>query len=343
MVKKMKNTVQVTVVIPTYNAVKTIKKCVLSLKKQKTSYNYQVLIVNDGSTDNTQTYVEKLIKGDSHFKLYSKANSGLSGARNFGIEHTQSELITFVDPDDFVEPNYIENLVSVYLQNDDCSLAITGYQKEDEQGNIIFKSDNNGITSMTSSEAMFQIFVTGGFEGFTWNKLYRTDIIKNNKLTFEKDTQPYEDLYFDLKYLEFCQKIVWDNTITYHYIVHDTSALHTNQPGKPFNPKIVDSIQILKSMFQLIPSDNSEAVEALKAKVCWDEISILRTIYAAPNAKKEYSETIDKIRKDNLNYRQAFLNNKILGKRDIIIYWLNWCVPSLFAWLWVKLGMHGKG
>ena len=332
-----------TIVIPTYNAEKTVEKCINSLKKQNTKFAYQVYIINDGSTDKTQNVVESAINDDKYFRVFSKDNSGLSGTRNFGLARTNTEYITFVDPDDFVNSNYVNELLTPYCADNECDLSITGYQKEDDEGNAIFQSENSGTDSFTANDAMFRIFISGGYEGFTWNKAYRTSIFKKYNLQFTKESEPYEDLYLDLKYLQHCRKIVWRNNITYHYVVHNSSAVHANRPGSVFNSTLPKKIDVLKEMLTFIPSNNTKAINALKAKICWDEMSILRTIYAAPNRNEVPKETIRELRQDNLKYRRAFLSNQILSQKDKLIYWLNWYMPSTFAWVWNTFKLHGRG
>lgn len=333
----------VTIVIPTYNAKKTVKKCLTSLKNQETNASYQVLVVNDGSTDETENIVKRVVGEDTRFTLLTKKNSGLSETRNYGVQHTTTKYITFMDPDDYVEANYIDKLIEPYLHSSTCTLSITGYQKERENGEIIFKSENTGDNTFAADDAFFKIFVAGGFEGFTWNKLYCTNIIKNNKLKFDNSTEPYEDLYFDLQYLKYCKQIVWNNVVTYHYIVHNNSAIHSDRPGNVFNFESPKKIDVLKRMIPLIPDENERALDALKSKICWDELSIFRAIYAAPNKDEVPVETIKKLRDDISKYRQPFLHNEILSKKDKVIFWLNWYCPSLFAWIWNTFNLHGRG
>lgn len=339
----MKQEPLVTIVIPTYNAEKTVEKCLASLKIQKTDILYRVLVINDGSTDGTEEIVKRVIDNDNRFVLLTKKNSGLSGTRNYGIQHTTTRYITFIDPDDYVEDDYIDKLTGPYLQDPDCTLSITGYQKERENGEIIFKSDNAGENTFSVSDAYFKIFIAGGFEGFTWNKLYCTEIIRDNNLVFDKTTEPYEDLYFDLQYLKYCQQVVWNNIVTYHYIVHDNSAIHSDRPGNRFNFDSPKKIDVLKRMIPLIPAENKRGLNALKSKICWDELSVFRAIYAAPNKSEVPVETIQKLRKDILKYRKPFLHNEILSGKDKVIFWFNWYCPSLFAWIWNTFNLHGRG
>ena len=330
-----------TVVIPTYNASKTIKKCLNSLKNQ-TSGKFQVLIINDGSTDDTVKKIQQIIDGNNKFTLINKQNSGLSNTRNYGMKFVTTKYVTFIDSDDYVEPEYVEALIKG-VEDGEYDLSIVGYQKERETGEIIFKSLDQGSGTLNKEEAFYQLFVSCGFEGYTWNKAYKVSIFQGNSLTFNKEKEPLEDLYFDLEYLKYCKKILVNNKNVYHYIVHANSVVNSSNVGKRFDKERLNSLFILRQMKELIPQQYNRALDALDAQVCWTAVSLLRGIYGAPNYKRVEKKVIKVLRCEMKMNRRAFLKNTILPKRDKVIYWLNWYCPHTFAFLWKKLGLHGNG
>ena len=98
---------KLTVIVAAYNVEKYIEKCLESLVNQ-TYKNLEILVVNDGSTDNTKQIIEKYEKKSENLKLLNKENGGLSSARNFGLQNTETEYVTFVDGDDYLELNTYE-------------------------------------------------------------------------------------------------------------------------------------------------------------------------------------------------------------------------------------------
>ena len=332
---------KITIVVPTYNAEKTIEKCLNSLKRQTLKESYQVIIINDGSTDDSVNRIKKIISTDKRFKLISKENTGLSNTRNLGIKYTDTEYVTFVDSDDFVEENYIEKLLEGY-NKENCDLSIVGYQKEREDGSIIFKSKNTKF-HMDPDLAMHEILISGGFEGYTWNKLYRTSIIKKYNLQFKKSTEPLEDLYFDFIYLKYCRKIYYSNVNVYHYIVHPSSIINSTKIGTNFNKKSLNAINILKSINEIIPYQNIRAKNAVKAKICWTAVSVIRIIYASQSQEDIEKNILIRLNAVMRKYSTIFLKNDIFPKRDKIIFMINRISPKLFAWIWNNLGLHGMG
>ena len=124
----------ITVIIPAYNAAKTIVCCVESLLSQ-TYRDWELIIIDDGSTDNTLGVCQSL--HDRRIQAYHKKNGGVSSARNYGLTYAKGEYIAFVDADDYLEPMYLEHL----NQGCDYDLSITGfcYDNEPERSNSLLE------------------------------------------------------------------------------------------------------------------------------------------------------------------------------------------------------------
>ena len=106
----------ISIIIPVYNVEIYIEQCLDSIKKQ--SYqNFEVIIVNDGSQDNTESICKKIAQSDARFKYFSKENGGVSSARNFGLDNANGHYITFIDGDDWVDPNHLEILIKSITEN----------------------------------------------------------------------------------------------------------------------------------------------------------------------------------------------------------------------------------
>ena len=125
------------IIIPVYNVEKYIEKCLLSCIKQDISYeDYEIVVVNDGSPDNSITIVERIAKDYSNIRIINQENQGLSGARNTGMKHAKGNYIWFVDSDDYIEENCLGRIVS-YL-NGDLDILQLQYRHVFEDGTPSF-------------------------------------------------------------------------------------------------------------------------------------------------------------------------------------------------------------
>lgn len=117
--------VEISVVVPVYNAGKTLERCIKSLISQSTDWLYEIILVNDGSTDDSWLLMKHLEKRDSHIVIINKENGGVSTARNAGLNIAQGRYVTFVDSDDYVSLDYLQNMRKEIL-NDGAGLVIGG-------------------------------------------------------------------------------------------------------------------------------------------------------------------------------------------------------------------------
>ena len=178
----------ITVVVSIYNVEKYLDRCIQNLMQQ-TYKDFELILVDDGSTDQCPMMCDEWAKKDSRISVYHKTNGGLSSARNCGIEHAKGEYIIFPDPDDWVEPDYLEKLLSLKREYQ-VDLSICGHYS----GNI--PSNSKAVfMEMDTHEALRQLMMPKGFHGYAWNKLYLTESIKANSFYFTKGISLVEDIY----------------------------------------------------------------------------------------------------------------------------------------------------
>lgn len=133
MAEKEQAPVLISVIVPIYNVVEWLPRCINSIRKQ-TYRNIEIILVDDGSTDNSGAMAEKFALEDKRIRVFHKENGGSSSARNLGISHAKGEYIGFIDSDDFIEPEMYERLLSVVLQ-ENLLMAQISRDEIDEQGN----------------------------------------------------------------------------------------------------------------------------------------------------------------------------------------------------------------
>ena len=171
---------KISIIVAVYNVEKYLKRSLDSILNQ--SYkNIEVIIVNDGSTDNSRNICEKYAELYSNIKVIHKENGGLSSARNIGIENATGEYIGFVDSDDYISSNMFEEMYNRIIESDsDIAISSFNYVKEGK----ILPEDNSGDTCIfTKSEAINGFFnLTCPFNySFMCNKLFKKELFKENK------------------------------------------------------------------------------------------------------------------------------------------------------------------
>lgn len=211
----MKNTVtpSVSIIVPVYNASATLCRCIDSILAQ-TFTDFELLLINDGSQDNSGAICDDYAAKDARVRVFHKENGGVSSARNLGLENAKGGWITFVDSDDWVANDYIENL----------------YIPVGTGGNLIISFAtlvyNNGELQIPSNASLlleknhFQsLFVDYNLHIYTspWGKLYNRSIIDRNKMRFCEDMHIGEDLFFLYSYMLVVEKIYLTSYSGYYY------------------------------------------------------------------------------------------------------------------------------
>lgn len=192
----------ISIVLPVYNAKSFLKKSLQSILQQ-TFLNWQLILVDDGSSDGSGELCDRLAERDERVRVIHKPNGGVSSARNAGIDAATGEYITFCDSDDYLEPDYLEMLLETAKNNSDCGhiwccfQTVTGYQKENAVPNY---SAAEAVQRYTLQDYMtlHEMWLDAG----PWNKLYRSDIIKSSDVRFPEDLSLGEDWLFNLAYID---------------------------------------------------------------------------------------------------------------------------------------------
>lgn len=185
----------ITCVVPCYNSENTIIECLRSLKQQ-TMPGFKVIVVNDGSTDNSAELINDFIRDDIRFKLYNKDNGGLSDARNFGIDKCDTNYICFLDSDDVYSIHLFEILVT-HLELQQADILMFGLKRF--TGNIIFNSRTCAeVTNLSWCEVdKIYTFISGyKFNYITQAKLFNCDFLRRNNIRFQDIS--FEDRLFFL-------------------------------------------------------------------------------------------------------------------------------------------------
>lgn len=267
----------ISIIVPIYNAEKYIQQCIESLIRQ-TYTNFEIILIDDGSTDNSPKIINQFQKQySSIIRSFTQNNSGVSAARNKGIELALGEYITFVDSDDWVDDDYLENLIS-----QKADLVISGLLLHKSTPSILSLSSQS-FRLGKNSELFFALLESRLIYG-PCNKLYRTELIQTYEIMFPKSVQYGEDRIFNYQYLKYVENISIVSKPSYHYRISEFGSLCST-----FNPQL--------AKFQLLQ---------------WRSLNNLldeRELHCAQIDKKIYTELLFDVIIDNI------MNTKQLSHR----------------------------
>lgn len=236
----------ISVIIPCYNVEKFVEECIVSVSKQKFQ-NWECLVINDGSLDKTWQIILEKTSSDPRFKVFSQENKGLSQTRNFGIENSAGKYLFFLDADDILPENCLQDFFeNIEEQNDiitGITAAFTGknFQKISKllypkEGNIVF-SNNKG--------EVFLRTVTSGLAPVAQNRLYKTDFINKNNLRFQKGIYHEDELWF-FETMYFARNVKFIDKETYLYRTDNSESITNKLSDK----NTLSHIEILKIIYE---------------------------------------------------------------------------------------------
>ncbi|WP_283109325.1 glycosyltransferase family 2 protein [Thomasclavelia spiroformis] len=296
----MKQDNLISIVVTLFNKEKYIEKCLKSIAAQSYSH-LEVLIIDDGSTDKSVLFAQRVIKNDVRFKIISKKNGGPASARNYGIDRATGDYIIFIDGDDYIDKDFVFNLIR-YKKYD---LVISGfyellkgkpYHKCYPKEKIVHKTEFRKYI-FNSSNYHYYVQV--------WNKLFKMDIIRMHNLKY-KNIVMGEDVCFVFDYLVYCNVIkMIPNSDYCNTIIPNTLSRKKVSGLWEHNLEIVNEA---KECFDL----NSEEMTFLIMH------SIKATLGANSSNYEDFHDNLIKIRKNN-KFRKLDRRN-IHSKKDKAIY-----------------------
>ena len=238
----------ISVIVPVYNVEKYLEECLDSIQNQIYT-DIEVILVNDGSTDNSEVICEKYCEQDKRFKLINQKNQGQSSARNVGVEASTGEFIAFVDSDDIIKINYLEKLMQYMTEDIDIVESNFTVSKKDF---FIETSKETMILFEGNSQEAVKIFPNHVLSVNPVTKVYRRSIV---------EAVPYleglifEDIYSGIGMLKYIRKIIKIDYVGYYYRQHQSSTMHRTFTEKNLDVFIVSDklIELYSDREELIP------------------------------------------------------------------------------------------
>lgn len=231
----------ISVIVPAYNVEPYLEKCVESLVRQ-TYKELEIILVNDGSTDGTGALCDRLALTDERIKVIHKKNGGASDARNVGINVAEGEFYSFIDGDDFIEPDTYECMVAE-MRNPDVSIVAAGLIDVDIQGITTFRVSPRRQT-LTKEEAFKDIFGGKGYiTQSSGNKLFRSSLFE--KIRYKKGIIN-EDMEILPRLLDISNSVVLLDKPVYHYIKKPGSVTTSS-----YSMKRYEAIRIEEDVYRM--------------------------------------------------------------------------------------------
>lgn len=233
---------EVSVIIPVYNVEQYLSQCIESVLNQSFS-NFELLLIDDGSSDKSGSICDSYAHKDKRIKVKHTINKGVSSARNTGIENAKGNWIIFIDSDDWVGVEYINDLLKAVDNNNMLVVQGVNYLYNDKNKNHLLSFDNQTVNS-TSYDILFSNIELYKY-GYPFSKLYNRNIIINNNIRFDEDISMSEDLIFMLQYILKVRSIKFISKSNYYYRL-DTCGLTSKLPS------FISSNKLYQSLFLLI-------------------------------------------------------------------------------------------
>lgn len=306
------------IIVPVYKIEeKYLRACFDSLAKQDMD-NFQVIVVEDGSPDNAGEICDEYAARDKRFIVIHQENQGVSVARNRGIDAADTDWITFVDPDDWVEQDFVSQLYSLKEKYPADIYLYDYFQEFACQSNVKFLKKESGKLDSEWVEnfkiGIFNHLIVDGkvyeYEtGTVWNKMYRTALIKDNKLRFDPEARKGQDVIFNAEALQYTNDFYYLHKALYHYRYLQGSV--TNR----FNNEITNYIEIaFRNYERIIRKFNlgQNYWDAYYARVVTRVYTSLRLFYFHPSnemSKDAVNQELKELLKRN-PYSTALKNFK---------------------------------
>lgn len=317
--------IKVSVIVPVYNVEEYIERCLKSLVNQ-TLKDIEILVINDGSPDNSEDIILKYAKKYSNIKYLKKENGGLSDARNYGLKHAKGEYIAFVDSDDYVDKNMFKEMYNK-AKKDSLDLTICSLDCVDDDENYLMSVNcylNKNIYKEDIKKYMLDFYPSA------WNKLYKRELF-NNKVEFKKGVW-YEDVEFIYRLIPYVNSIGFVNKELYHYVQREGAITKT------FDKRLYNYIDNWNGIIDFYK--NKKLYDEYKKEL---EYCYVRYLYATfvkqatnYNDKAEYNDAVDaaiknvrstfpKYRRNSYFYRNLkgfylVCFNKLVSKLIYVVY-----------------------
>ena len=336
----------ISIIVPVNNASTTLKKCVDSLTGQSCP-NIEIILVNNGSSDNSLELCRELAAKDNRIIVDDLAEKGVSAARNRGIELATGFFVTFVDADDWIDPNVCEVFAKSNAKcNYDLFCYSAQYHRRTETiKSFLFTENIQQLSEEQKEDLQIKVFAPNApyfkyktntrFAGSVWGKFYKREILLKNNLRFARETIVSEDVLFNTLALDCFHRIGYTRDCFYHYMQQSDSAQNRYRPNsdKYFSfiiGKIQEWIQSTDKNHRFIDAANSLFVHylfgILKEDLCHKDnprqIADRKHVLKSVLSNSVFSEPLKNTRMDYFSLPERVLIELLRYRKIGMIFFL---------------------
>lgn len=308
---------KISIIVPVYNVEGYLRKCVNSILNQ-TIKNIEIILVNDGSKDNSGDICDEYKKKDNRVVVIHKENGGLSSARNAGLEIATGELIGFIDSDDWIEPDYFQILYEGLIKNNaDISVMKLIYITNHEK--IEFNTEKKEKwVELTRHKAIESFFSNNFIENSACNKLYRSNLFEGIRYP---EGMLMEDKATTYKLIHKANLVVVNLSKKYHYYLRNDSIMQCE-----FNKRKFHSLEIHMEQIEFVDVNYPEFYGLIRARYAYEAFRLLLMMIRSNYSEKGDLERCLKVIKDNIKY---VIKEKRLGLHHKIYITLFYLFPKV--------------
>lgn len=326
-----KKMIDLSIIIPIYNSGKYLNECVDHILNQEFN-NCEIILVNDGSTDDSEKVIDGYVNKYSNIIKINKENGGIGSAREAGLKIARGEYISFVDSDDYVDSKMLGFMMS-HIKKYNCDIAICGISMfSDKNGEEIGRIEipDQFRNKALSREEILNLYLNNKITGHAWNKIYKKQVILENNIRFDY-TRYYEDMYPTLKILDKIKKGIYVDGCYYKYR-QEVDGSVTRTYSKEHLNDYITAIKLCESYIQNL--DNKDIyINSFKQFKLYNFNTVLKMYYKFKNynrrdIKKEFNIYFDKLNVDyslfeilidkNIVNRNKFMY--LLYKTNLLLY-----------------------
>lgn len=302
---------KLSIIVPVYNRETTIKRCLDSIVNQLNK-DIELIVINDGSTDNTDEIIKEYIKNNStNIQYYTKQNAGIAHTRNFGIENANGKYIIFVDSDDYIDKDLIK-VLEMYMKND-IDLIKYKLQRVDKKGNILQKQTGPVFEQTTGEQAFNNLAFSDVLLDSPCVYAMKKSLFNNNK--FKEGTE-HEDFGLIPLIILKANTAISINYYGYNYVQSDESITRNTDYKKTIK-KFEDTLKHYDNMQNVIEKENLQETTKKNVKTYYTNAIILKLKELETKEQKKY---IKQIRKRKMQKNIQVKNIKQLIKKLIIMF-----------------------
>lgn len=311
----------ISVILPIYNVENELPRCLDSICAQ-TYTNFEAVLVDDGSPDGCGAICDRYAEKDPRFKVIHRENGGVSAARNTGVDNASGELISFIDPDDYVEPDFLEFLYDLMTQNN-ADISACGALEIYKSGKTSLQWEDQTLYVMDSREALCRMCYNQGFYITLWDKLYKKEVFRGVRFP---EGKLFEDTGTAYKLVDNANTVAVSCVPKYYYVLKDNSITTSH-----FKMSKLDYVEMADNMAEYIINKYPELETAARRKQMHACFSTLTQLVNSGVKNRPVEKMLtDRIR---LLEHTALADPKTPKRDRIAIYALRLGYP-FFSFVW---------